>query len=118
MNKVYSPEREPRTGLLGSHIGTLALPFSQLAMTDVATVGGKNASLGELIRNMAPLGIAVPDGFATTADAYRQFIQANDLVGKIAEKLARYKAGREPLEKAGREIRNLIRKGRMRDNIV
>jgi len=118
MKKVPSGRRAQRTGHLDSHTGTLTLPFAKLAMTDVATVGGKNASLGELIRNMAPLGIAVPDGFATTADAYRRFIQANDLGEQITERLARYKTGGDSLEKTGREIRNLIRRGRMPEDLV
>ena len=47
------------------------LPFSSLGRHDVAEVGGKNSSLGEMISNLAQLGVSVPDGFATTADAYR-----------------------------------------------
>ncbi len=48
--------------------------FSSLGMSDVPEVGGKNASLGEMISNLTSLGIQVPDGFATTADAYREFL--------------------------------------------
>ena len=48
--------------------------FSDLGMTDLEQVGGKNASLGEMISNLADLGVRVPDGFATTSDAYHRFI--------------------------------------------
>ena len=47
----------------------LVLWYSQLGMNDVDRVGGKNASLGEMITNLSSLGVSVPDGFATTADA-------------------------------------------------
>ena len=51
----------------------LVVPFESLRMTDVAVVGGKNASLGEMISQL-PAGVRVPTGFATTAHAYRQFL--------------------------------------------
>jgi pyruvate,water dikinase len=57
--------------------------FSELCMHDVPDVGGKNASLGEMISNLTSLGINVPDGFATTADAYRQFLAYQGLDSKI-----------------------------------
>src|SRR4051812_41569790 len=53
--------------------------FAELGLTDLDQVGGKNASLGEMIGNLASAGVAVPDGFATTADAYRRFLQQTDL---------------------------------------
>jgi pyruvate,water dikinase len=48
--------------------------FSDIGLADLEQVGGKNSSLGEMVSNLANLGVRVPDGFATTADAYRQFI--------------------------------------------
>ncbi len=57
--------------------------FSQLGMNDVESVGGKNASLGEMISHLADAGVPVPDGFATTADAYRAFLAHNGLADKI-----------------------------------
>ncbi len=57
--------------------------LATLRMTDVATVGGKNASLGEMISQLAPLGIRVPGGFATTAAAYRDFLKHSGLQQKI-----------------------------------
>src|SRR5256885_1262024 len=53
--------------------------FSEVGLSDVDLVGGKNASLGEMIRELAPLGIRVPDGFAVTAEAYREFLRAAEL---------------------------------------
>jgi pyruvate,water dikinase len=61
--------------------------FRDLRMTDVARVGGKNASLGEMIGELEPLGILVPDGFATTADAYRDFLAADGLAARIEKTL-------------------------------
>ena len=67
--------------------GRYVLPFSELRMTDVGSVGGKNASLGEMLSQLTEEGIRVPDGFATTADAYREFLQAAGLVEKINARL-------------------------------
>jgi pyruvate,water dikinase len=57
--------------------------FDQIGMADLPTVGGKNASLGELLRNLTNEGVRVPDGFATSADAYRRFVAENGLETKI-----------------------------------
>ena len=59
--------------------------FAELTIDDVPSVGGKNASLGEMIRELAPRGIQVPDGFAVTADAYRAFLHYNELDGQIRD---------------------------------
>ncbi|HLA33698.1 MAG TPA: PEP/pyruvate-binding domain-containing protein, partial [Rhodocyclaceae bacterium] len=58
-------------------------PFDGLRMSDVAEVGGKNASLGEMIGQLAASGVRVPGGFATTASAYREFLVHHGLVGCI-----------------------------------
>jgi pyruvate,water dikinase len=65
----------------------LVVPFSQLRMTDVDSVGGKNASLGEMISQLAAVGVRVPGGFATTAHAFRQFLQHNGVAGRIEARL-------------------------------
>ena len=52
-------------------------------MADVAQVGGKNASLGEMVSNLSDAGVSVPGGFATTADAYREFLAADGLYERI-----------------------------------
>lgn len=59
------------------------IAFEQLRMTDVPTVGGKNASLGEMISQLTNKGVRVPGGFATSANAYRVFLAQNGLVGRI-----------------------------------
>ncbi len=66
----------------------LVVPFEQLRMTDVEVVGGKNASLGEMISQLAESGVRVPGGFATTAHAFREFLRQDGLDARIAERLA------------------------------
>ncbi|MCP5141638.1 MAG: phosphoenolpyruvate synthase [Gammaproteobacteria bacterium] len=61
--------------------------LEHLGMADVARVGGKNASLGEMIANLAGLGVSVPGGFATTADAFRAFLDHNGLTARIDAEL-------------------------------
>ena len=64
------------------------LEFDQLTINDVEKVGGKNASLGEMIGNLSALGVSVPGGFATTADAYREFLATDGLDERINARLA------------------------------
>ncbi len=83
--------------------------FNTVGMNDVATVGGKNASLGEMITELKASGVAVPDGFATTAEAYREFVNANGLAGRIDEALTGLNTDDvETLAKTGRRIREWI----------
>jgi pyruvate,water dikinase len=63
------------------------IPFAELGRHDVAEVGGKNSSLGEMIANLAALDVSVPGGFATTADAYREFLAHDGLAGRIQGEL-------------------------------
>ena len=67
---------------------TNILWFDQIGMTDLPQVGGKNASLGEMISNLAELGVRVPGGFATTADAYRRFLEHDGLRDRIRTAIA------------------------------
>ncbi|MBV8805375.1 MAG: phosphoenolpyruvate synthase [Sinobacteraceae bacterium] len=69
-------------------MNTYVIPFERLRMGDVETVGGKNASLGEMISSLASLGVRVPGGFATTAQAYRDFLKQGGLDTRIREELA------------------------------
>src|SRR5438105_6856918 len=62
--------------------------FSEIGLSDVGLVGGKNASLGEMIRELQPLGVRVPDGFAVTAEAYRHFLRAAGIEQPIRDLLA------------------------------
>ena len=66
----------------------LVAPFEQLRMSDVESVGGKNASLGEMISQLAAAGVRVPGGFATTAHAYRLFLRHGGLDRRISDKLS------------------------------
>ncbi len=61
--------------------------FSELTLNDIPLVGGKNASLGEMYNALTPLGVRIPNGFATSADAYRHFINHNHLHEKIESAL-------------------------------
>ena len=85
--------------------------FEKLGRGDVAQVGGKNASLGEMVQPLSPKGIRVPPGFATTAGAYWDYVEANDLGGEIGALLAQLAEGRATLAETGREIRALILRG-------
>ena len=82
--------------------------FSDSESSDVAQLGGKNASLGEMTRNMHDAGIAVPEGFAITAAVYWAFLDANDLRQKIAALLDCLRKSEITLAGAGSSIRRLI----------
>jgi pyruvate,water dikinase len=85
------------------------IPFAQLGRHDVETVGGKNSSLGEMISHLAKAGVAVPDGFATTAQAYRDFLQHEDLAARISKELATLNVDDvETLTTVGARIRQWI----------
>ena len=91
-------------------MGTRVLGLATLGMGDVGRVGGKNASLGEMIRGLAAAHVRVPDGFATTADAYREFLAHESLDARIAARLATLNTEDvAALAAAGAEIRNWIR---------
>ena len=85
--------------------------FESLGRNDVPIVGGKNASLGEMVRTLAAAGVRVPNGFATTADAYWRFVDENMLRARIAAFLATYEAGKATLAETGRAIRTAILHG-------
>jgi pyruvate,water dikinase len=83
--------------------------FEHLRMADVPRVGGKNASLGEMIGELGRCGIRVPGGFATTASAYREFLAASGLARRIEERLHKLDADDiAELARCGREIRGWI----------
>ncbi len=86
----------------------LVVPFEDLRMTDVDSVGGKNASLGEMISNL-PTGVKVPTGFATTAHAYREFLAFAGLTDKINARLSTLDTEDvNALAVAGAEIRAMV----------
>ena len=87
----------------------LVVPFEQLRMSDVESVGGKNASLGEMISQLAASGVAVPGGFATTAHAYRQFLRHDGLAQRIQSRLEALDTDDvRALAEAGAQIRQWI----------
>ncbi|MEQ9567945.1 MAG: PEP/pyruvate-binding domain-containing protein, partial [Pseudomonadales bacterium] len=85
------------------------LKFEQLRMNDVGRVGGKNASLGEMISSLASMGVSVPTGYATTADAFRAFLGQSGLDNKIHDLLDNLDIDDvDALAKAGAEIRRWV----------
>jgi len=87
----------------------LVVPFEALRMTDVESVGGKNASLGEMISQLAHAGVRVPGGFATTAQAFRDFLAFNQLTSRIAKRLIGLNVEDvKALAQCGEEIRHWI----------
>jgi pyruvate, water dikinase len=89
-----------------------------LSADDVAAVGGKNASLGEMIGALSAGGIRVPDGFATTATAYRAFLDGNDLDRRVREHIEAWRSGDRALEETGTAIRELFTAARFPDEVA
>ncbi|MGZ8270391.1 MAG: phosphoenolpyruvate synthase [Methylophilus sp.] len=90
---------------MSSHV----IPFESLRNSDVPSVGGKNASLGEMISQLSAKGVRVPTGFATTADAYREFLAQNGLDKKINDLLDKLNADdTQALAICGTQIRSWI----------
>ena len=88
---------------------SMVLWLRDLRLTDLAQVGGKNSSLGEMIGQLAGLGVSVPGGFATTADAFKAFIAHNDLEQRIYDRLASLDVEDvAALTRAGAEIRGWV----------
>lgn len=95
---------EPRVPLM-----QLVLDFNAINMTHLPIVGGKNASLGEMMTELSPLGIRIPNGFATTADAYREFLHNNALDKKIYDVLKTCDVNAiQQLKKASEDIQHWI----------
>jgi pyruvate,water dikinase len=88
------------------------VPFDRLRMSDVEQVGGKNASLGEMISQLAAAGVRVPGGFATTAEAFREYLAHNDLVSRITARLTALDVEDvTALAEAGKSIRAWVTAG-------
>jgi len=99
------------------------LPLHEVAFENLNLVGGKNASLGEMIQNLSGLGINIPHGFAITVDAYWEFLRYNDLESSIRNIIAAMDTGNlVSLRKGGTQIRQLIRNGKfpqqLQDEII
>jgi pyruvate,water dikinase len=95
----------------------LILPFNAIGREDVARVGGKNASLGEMRQRLSAAGVRVPDGFAVTAEAYRRFIAANALEPVIAKQLEALAHDGERLGQVGENIRAAILRGQWPEEV-
>ena len=104
---AHSPGAKPRFEGEGAHVAW----FETLTNADVPLVGGKNASLGEMVRSLKDKGVAVPDGFATTASAYREFVIANGLEDGMRRQLQLFKDGGISLQQAGAAIRRQFLEG-------
>ncbi len=87
------------------------IPFEELGRGDVSRVGGKNASLGEMVSHLAAQGVPVPPGFATTADAYWQYVDANGLRQPMATAIDDLRAGRATLGETGEGLRRAFLRG-------
>lgn len=92
--------------------------LQDLGLGDVPSVGGKNASLGELLRELGKVGVRVPDGFATTAEAWRAFVRFNGIEGAIMRHLEAWRAGQASLADTGHAIRALALSGRLPDDLA
>src|SRR5690349_8384596 len=90
---------------------TLAL--NEVTLEHLNQVGGKNASLGEMIQNLSNLGISIPHGFAITVDAYWEFLKHNDLENSIRSIIQSIDMNNlVSLRKGGMQVRQLIRNGK------
>ena len=90
--------------------GNFILPLNKVRLSDKEIVGGKNASLGEMIQFLQPLGIRIPGGFVITVEAFRHFIRVNGLDRRIRELESEIDYGNvESLRRAGLKIRQLVR---------
>jgi len=85
--------------------------LEDLSIADVPVVGGKNASLGEMVRTLKKEGIRVPEGFATTSNAYFAFLDHNDLRQNISVEIKKYQKNKKLLPSVGKKIRALIEAG-------
>jgi len=93
--------------------------LDQVGMGDIASVGGKNASLGEMIGNLARAGVKVPGGFATTTRAYREFLETNNLDDRVNALLARLDVDDvEALAVTGKQIRSLLLAAPLPDGLL
>lgn len=92
--------------------------LSDVENKDVAEVGGKNASLGEMIKKLGSKGVNVPAGFATTAYSYNLFLEENNLIEPIGDRVKEYHDGEISVEEASKKIQKLINDGELPDKIA
>jgi pyruvate, water dikinase len=92
--------------------------FAELSSADLAQVGGKNASLGEMVSTLKQKDVNVPDGFATTTEAYRAFLEKNQLQDRLTALLKDHQQQKTSLKETGRSIRDLFMEGRMPEPVA
>ena len=92
--------------------------FENFTSADVEKVGGKNASLGEMIRSLKKEEVKVPDGFAATAKAYWEFLEANELSSRIGKQLESWQNEETTLDRAGKSLRRLFRQAEFPEAIA
>lgn len=94
------------------------IPFSKLTMTDLPQVGGKNASLGEMIGSLSSMGIRVPDGFAVTVEAFQEFLSFNSICPQLQTVLDRLDRNTlENLDEVGAECRAVMMRGMLPESV-
>jgi pyruvate,water dikinase len=106
-----------RLEVMTTKTATLVRWFEDLYSDDTNSVGGKNASLGEMLSELSDRGVRVPGGFATTADAYWQFLDHNELRDRIREQVDEFHNGAE-LQEVGERIRGLIREAEFPEELT
>ncbi|MDH3327349.1 MAG: phosphoenolpyruvate synthase [Gammaproteobacteria bacterium] len=95
------------------------IPFSKIKLSDLATVGGKNSSLGEMYQSLNGVGVKVPNGFAITADAYRAYLKHNNLEERITDILSTLDTrDLKKLASVGAQIRHWIRLGKFPQDMI
>lgn len=92
--------------------------YKQITKKDTGIVGGKNSSLGEMYQSLRSKGICVPEGYATTSQAYWDFLTHNDLNDKIDEKIRLFQKGKISLSEAGKSIRSYILKAKFPEALI
>ena len=93
--------------------------LNSVGLSDISSVGGKSASLGEMIKSLTSLGVNIPDGFAVNVDAYREFIKHNNLEDEIRSLINKCDVDNlVSLRQTGTRIREIIREGEFPRNIL
>jgi pyruvate,water dikinase len=92
--------------------------FETISYGDVERFGGKNASLGEMVQRLSSRGVRVPEGFATTAEAYREYVKANSIEAPLAALIQKMKEGKATLQETGEAARRLFLAGEFPPHIA
>lgn len=102
----------------GASVKPLVRNFEDITRTDGASVGGKNSSLGEMVRSLGSRGIDVPPGFATTSQAYWEYVDANGIRDKIAALITDWQLHKRNLAETGHAVRSLFLRGTWPENLA